>query len=114
MRSTKKEGWCTMAVVVVMASECLIACCFCLPTQHSLSSLSEKEEGDDEDDIDDDGGGSEWHDSGNEHGVTTSGRIETFEPEESFFGQSVECGESKLPVTLLPPPALGQCQANPM
>ena len=114
MRSTKKEGWCAMAVVVAMASECFTACCFCLPTQHLLSLLSEKEEGDDKDDIDDDGGGSEWHDSGDEHGVTTSGGIETFEPDESFFGQSVKCGKSKVPVTLLPLPVLGQRQANPM
>jgi hypothetical protein len=33
-----------------------------------------------------------------------SGGIETFKPDESFFGRSVECGESEVPGTLLPPP----------
>lgn len=84
--------------------DCVTACCFRLPTQRLSSAAAEREEGDDEDDADDDDGRSEWHASGDEHGSTTSGGIKTFEPDESFFGRSVECGESEVPGTLLPPP----------
>jgi hypothetical protein len=32
---------------------------------------------------------------GSEHGARASGGIKTFEPDESFFGQSVKCGKSQ-------------------